>query len=379
MTSYGKDPKQLIGRPNFRQSMAIGKAANPSSTGRGRPAFLTQFKPALDDGYTDDIRVLYGHYTNRLADDAGNVAEHVLPYFVYVQHYHAGLKKFLQCSAGPLGHLKGKSEPCPSCDLFWQQRAEGRDGPMTRRTVYVFTVLQYGLFAELPQVDRDGRQRINTTTGKPYLEWRLVRPHEKGSVPPNTKTRDGSVLHWTLGQNHLTALEVADRQIGKSCAACGGKDTLSTLHWQCSQCDAPLIDPENTNLTPKQIEDITSHPEGATCNLCDYTGPLKEIVLCSRGCAHPVRADMFGVDLTVNSTKEANGKGTVLHVLSTSAPRPIDKRYEEFAKPMDLPTMFAPTPVEEQERILSGVGARVPVNAGAYARPYAPRPALGQK
>lgn len=359
--------------------MAIVHAALPSSTGKGRPAFLTQFRPAVDDGYTDVVRVLYGQYKNLLTDDDDAITEHVLPYYTYVQHYHAGLKKYLQCSAGPLGHRKGKSDPCPSCSLFWQQKDEGRDGPMSRRRVYVFTVLQYGTFAELPQVDRDGRQRVNTTTGKPYLEWRLVRPHEKGSLPPNAKIREGSTLHWSLGQAHLTALEVADRQIGRSCAACGGKDTLSTLHWQCTQCEAPLIDPENTNMTPMQIESITSHPEGATCTVCEYTGPLKEVVLCSRGCSHPIRADMFWVDLTINATKDANGKGTTLHVLDASAPRSIDKRYEEFAKPMDLPVLFAPTPPDEQERILSGVGARVSVNASSYSKPYAPRPALGPK
>jgi hypothetical protein len=373
--SYGKNEQQLQGRLNFRQSLTAGQAARPPSTGKGKPTFLTRFTPSTE--YEDVIRVLPAKYKNLLASDANTVKEVELPYYTYVQHYHAGLKKYLNCSAGPFGRFKGKADPCPSCEQFWAERGQQPAGPMSRRELYVFTVLHYGTYANVPQLDYNTKApRINPSTNQPYMEWKLVRPHER-HLYKGAETRDCSVLHWSLGSSHLKSLEAFDSQVGKSCITCGGKDTLKTLHWECSSCEVPLIDPSNTTFTPTQIEQFVSDPQGVECNECGHVGMLSERVECSSGCESPVRADIFNVDLTVKATRDANGKGTSLQVLSWTKPQPIDPRFVEMAKPLDLPAMFPPDLPEAQAQILSGAGARPSVNAASFSKPYGGRPVLG--
>lgn len=364
--AFGKDDRNLNSMPSFRQQARGYNAQRPKFTGGGGGfAFRDRFQPSTDE--PDEVRVLKGNYEVKIGQQDGSIITQTLFYYPYIEHFNATLKKGGQCSAGPLGMFKGKGEPCLGCDQFWADKNAGRkNGPMSRRELWAFTVLHYATYAKVPQVDRTTGQTKTNDQGVAYTNWERVLPHERLKFQ-GMEMRDFNVMHWSLGFGHSQVLMDYDKEIGRSCSSCGGRDSIVCEAWTCGHCGEALIEPSTTTLSPKEIDEFTSKP--VRCAACGTEGMLQEIISCQR-CPNAKRAEIFDVDIRVKRVQPPdNTNQTKLIVTGWSDPRPIDVRFAEFAKPLALDKIFAPTPIEKQQEMWGG-GSRAPVTGQQLSRQY---------
>ena len=372
--AYGKDPRVLEGVSSFRneaRNFENERARSPAGgTGGTRPTWIDSFKPQMDD--EDRIRVIPGHYEVEVAVGTSaqdvKVEKRFQTFFPWHQHYHAIKEKYVTCSAGPLGGFKGKSDPCRACDQFWADKMANRgtkkQGPISRREMYSFTVLHYAPYAYIEQTDQNGAIRMNENTNEPYMNWVRVFPHELAKFA-GREMRDAMVLHWDMGTAHYTTLREYDESIGKSCRCCGGRNTIQMEAWLCTNpaCGEALIE-RGTTYSPKEVKELTQGE--VRCAHCQQVVWLKEVISCTQ-CGSGQRADIFDVDMSVERVPDGKGnKGTNLLITEWSEPRPIDARYTEIAKPMDLKKIFTPTPIAKQEELF---GPYTPVNTGNTRQP----------
>jgi predicted RNA-binding Zn-ribbon protein involved in translation (DUF1610 family) len=382
--AYGKDPKVLGNAGSFRQRanqyQQQKEAARPKGGG-GLPYFVGQYKPSIAD--VDTIRVIEGHYQVPQLVGRGDDA-HIemveLPFYPYAEHYDGREKKSSICSAGPYFGSKDKASPCHGCDIFWTGMERGADGKkkqgrMSRRELYAFTVVDYGTYHEVQQVDRrTGQVRVNENTGQPYTEWVKCEGQGCDACQAGAPTRRGAKRHWPLGWGHYQTLLAADKQIGKSCSSCGGVDTVKCIAWCCPQCGEAIIDMRTSTMKQKDIDEVVEN--SAHCNSCGFEGFLQEIIECTQctpagGTAK--RATIFDVDMNVQRIESSDGGNqTTLTISKWSAPRPLDPAFKEFGEPMDLAKTYAPTALDKQADLFKvpAGGVRKPVTASEAARPY---------
>lgn len=363
--AFGKDDKNLGNVGSFRNSTRMHQQQRPKPTGGAKPYFIDRFQPSTEE--PDQIRILKVPYEIELGQADGTLLKQTLFYFPYVEHFHGSMKKGSICSAGPFGVFKNKGEPCYGCEKHWGDKNAGvKNGPMGKRDMWAFTVIHFAPYAKVEQTDsQTGAIRTNDA-GQPYYNWVRVHPHERLKYQ-GKEMRDHSVLHWSLGFGHFNTLTEYDKEIGKSCKSCGGRDTIVTEAWLCPHCGDALIEPATTTLSAKEIEEMTS--KEVRCGSCQQVGMLQEMLSC-KSCSNPVRAEIFDVDLNVKRVKPADGGNqTTLMIPSWSNPRPIDQRYADV-KPLDLPRIFAPTPYDKQLEIFAAGGGRQPVTSSQLSRPY---------
>lgn len=379
--AFGKDPSVLDGASNFGESARRyeQEKAKPSGGGGGIPSFIDQFKPSLDE--PDLIRIIPGKYEFEAAvgDNAQNVriVKRVEPFFPFVDHYNAILKKGCICSAGPFGGFKGKAEPCRACDQFWAEKAANKGtqkkGAMNRSDKYAFTILHYAPYAYVEQTDfKTGAIRTNEQTGEAYMGWVRVLDHEREKFA-GREMREAHVLHWDLGWGHYGTLLAINDQVGRSCRTCGGRNTIQMEAWLCTNpaCGEACIE-KGTKYSPAEVREITQNE--ARCAHCHQVMRLKEVVSCTK-CGSGKRADITNVDISVKRAidPKTGETGKELYITEWSDPGPIDARFAEIAKPMDLKRFFTPTPIDEQIRRFgpwSGGTTRQPVTVGGASRPY---------
>lgn len=360
--AFGKDPKQLDEIGSFRQQRRTVEAARPKPSGGGF-VWRDRFQPSTDE--PDEIRIVKGHHEVELGQPDGTIVKQVLYYFPYTEHFHGTMKKGGVCSAGPLGMFKGKGQPCLGCETYWADKNAGKkNGPMNKRELSAFSVLHYATYGKIPQIDRQTGQPRTNDKNEPYYEWARILPHERHKYQ-GVDLRDYNVMHWSLGFGHSKVLEDYDKEIGKSCKSCGGRDTIHMEAWLCRGCGEALIDASTTTFSPKEIDEITN--KKVRCASCQNDGLLQEMVSCT-SCPHGQRADIFDVDIKVKrSAPTDNSNQTQLIVTGWSNPRAIDQRFVEVAKPMALEKIFAPTTYEKQQELWGG---RAPVTGQQLSRPY---------
>lgn len=370
--AFGKDPKQLADVSSFRQSAAQAESFNPRRRGGGggggggwKPTFIDRFTPST--GEPDSIRVLKGSYKIPKGQPDGSLVEANLAYYEFIDHFHGTLHKSFTCSAGPFGEFKGKGDPCLGHEMYWADRNAGRkNGPMSKREMYSFSVLHYAPYGHIEQIDRaTGAVRTNSE-GVPYMTWERVFAHERNKFA-GKEIVDARVLHWDMGYGHFRTLLDYDKEIAKSCKSCGSRDSLELFAWTCSnvaECGEVLIDMATTSFSPEEIDEITGKP--VRCARCGVVGMLEDRRDCSK-CDNPSRSEIFDVDLKVKRIVDPTGKsnGTTLAITGWSNPGPIDARYTEIAKSLDLAKIFAPTPYEKQREMMGAAAApaRQPVTS----------------
>jgi hypothetical protein len=372
--AYGKDPSVLDNASNFGESARRyeREKAKPSSGGGGSlPSFIDQFKPSKDE--PDLIRIIPGQYEFEAAVGTNasdvRIVKRTEQFYPYVDHYNAVLKKGCICSAGILGSFKGKAEPCRACDQFWAEKVANRGTQkqpvMKRSDKYSFTVLHYAPYAFVEQTDyKTGAIRTNEQTGEPYMGWVRVHEYERAKFA-GREMREAHVLHWDIGWGHYSTLLEINDQIGKSCRTCGGRNTIQMEAWTCTApgCGEALIE-KGTTYKPAEIKELTQND--VRCAHCQQVMRLKEHVSCTQ-CGSGRRADITNVDINVKRQEE----DSKLLITEWSNPGPIDARFTDIAKPMDLKRFFTPTPVEEQIKRFgpwTGGTTRQPATVGS--RPY---------
>lgn len=385
--AYGKDPKNLGTGGSFRQRANQYDHQKQQSRKRGGGGggayWATQFKPSLED--VDTIRVIEGRFSVPQIVGQGKDAtlEMIeLPFFPFAEHYDGQKRKTCICSAGPWAGSKEKADPCPACELFWSgmekdQNGKRKQGRMSRREMYVFTVLDYGVYHNVPQTDfKTGEVRINEQTNKPWMHWVKCEGQGCQACRAGVETRRGATRHWALGWGHYQTLLDADKQIGKSCSNCRTSNSINCIAWLCPQCGDAVVDMATTTMKAKDIDELVSKPIKHGCGFEGMAHEMIECRACTNAGGTARRATIFDVDMNVKRVGDPNGGNqTSINISQWSVPGPVDPNFKDFAKSLDLPRVYTPTPPEKQCELF-GITAtqqpkeRTPVTSGEASRPW---------
>lgn len=377
--AFGKDDSQLANMGTYRQ-MAMtqvnhGRSSRSGGGGGGMPTFVDRFKPSTVE--EDLIRLIAGSFPNVRAVDKEHTVTTALPFVTFTEHFDGQTKQSITCSSGPFAQFKEKRGACRGCDMFWEfKKTDGKPGArMSKRDMFAFSVIHYAPYAQIPQIDRRTQQPRTNDQGKPFMEWHRVLRHEKANFD-GYEQKTAHRLHWPMGTEHYGVIWEYDREIGKSCTTCGGRDVITAVAWNCSnkECGEEIIDCESTTLPMDEIDKITRSNE-TVCPRCKTQGYLKEFVSC-KNCtpigADPRRATLFDVDMRVKRKPATDGTDkTTLLVTGWSEPRPIDPQYAEISKPLPLDKIYMPTVWERQvdkfgaAPVVQGQPPRTPVNTGS--------------
>jgi hypothetical protein len=385
--AFGKDPNHLNSIPSFGQGN-FAQQANTSSKkahgggggGGGGPAYWRgNFEISEYASHPTRFRLIRGDYTQQYMVE-GQLFQDTFPYFMYTEHGRSVGKTFRGgiCSGGPMRMDREKREPCEGCELFWQEyqarqadKAAGGDGKhprsMSMNDKFAFNVLDYGYFFEMPDVDDQGRVRTKKD-GSPWMHWEKAFNVQDPKYHGRNWT-EGRVQPWGVNNSWRTTLVNQSIIIGNSCGSCG-QGHVQSRGWYCGnpQCRQLLLDPYNTSMTPDQQEALTKNAHH--CPHCGYHGYPHEEVQCN-ACANGKRATIFDADLYGFKEKSGDSKQTKL-VITQFYVTPIRFQTQSAVtpKPLDLPKIFAPTPIDKQ-RVAYGLGAPQG-QQGGYQQPPAP-------
>lgn len=388
--AFGKNSQGLNNVPSFRQS---GHTWNQSRTekkfrggGGGPPSWVNEYRPPTGD--VDVIRVIQGSYTVEDVDAQGNLVKiENLTFWPFVEHFDARSKRRCTCSAGPYSNDRNKRQPCHGCDLFWSSMktnpssGKKEKGFMGKRDMSAFTVIDFGKYHKVEQIDQQGRVRLNENTQQPFYNWVKCKKSSEGkgicdACDANKESKFGHRMHWPMGSDHYNTLLNYDETVGKGCVTCGQKDVIRNDAWLCPNldCGEAVID-DRTRLSKKEIDEIVYRP--CRCKQCGQEAYLSELIACVNctPAGHmPKRATIFDVDLRVQRVEPADGSNrTTLQIVGYSDPKPVPKQYAELAKPEDLGKIYAPTPLDKQAMLFqvpAAGPAREPVTAAGASRPY---------
>lgn len=357
--AFGKNPDQLAKVTpfggNYRQRVARATRNNRPKQQRAFRRFNEEFKP--NEFRPDHIRLIPGMYKVELVDDSGEVYIDELPWWQYVDHFHGPLKKSCICSAGPMRFSRQHAQPCHGCSLYWEDYnarkslPKNQKGPnrISMRQMYVYTVLDYGVYHKIERTDASGNLILSKKTQQPYFDWVKCAQVGCQGCQMGKESKQGHVMPWPMGRSHFETLDGYAEYVGNSCASCGGRDCIQSVSWSCAnpECQALIVDLATTHLTQDQLNEMIKEP--VVCHACNARTYLQENYSCN-SCSSPMRASIFDVDLEVRRKKSAEGKGTQLVVPRTGDPTPIDPQFAEIAKPLPLEKLYAPDSLEYQAR-----------------------------
>jgi predicted RNA-binding Zn-ribbon protein involved in translation (DUF1610 family) len=341
------------GAPSWRQRSAHFGAPPRRTTRSGPPHFIDTYTPPI--GTRDTIRLVMGHHA-RIVVQGEEPALFEVPatfeYWRYDEHFDAWTNRSAICSAGPYAHFRDRRKPCAGCDKYWATAEPDVDGKrrspcMSRRTKFAFSMIDYGRYHKLPQLDVDGRSKVNPRSGKPYLDWiKCEGVGCRACLDNRIETKMGHNPHWSMSYGHFQSLRAADRQIGETCATCGRNKAIESVAWVCRQCGEAAVEMRRTTLKMEEIVALTEAEYA--CRDCGNVALLEEIVRCAECNDRARRATIFDVDIDVWRVETGQNKQTLLYAVASSAPGPVAKELEVLAKPKDLARIFAPDPYHRQ-------------------------------
>lgn len=392
--AFGKDENSPVIRTamNMRQQLRHG-TRRPQSGGGGKGGggglFYRDKYYAPDDGTTDTIRLLPGHYLLPEIDDVnkdylydadGNVVHTESPFFKCISYYFAPRKYTFIGSEGPLGSFKGKGEPCLASDWYWYEWNKRKDtgletpNSIRRSDNFVFSVLVQAPFYYVEQT-KDGKVQTNDK-GKAYMEWKMGSKtgRDQYAAAGYEKT-EGRVLHWPLNFHQYNYILAYADALATNCRACSTEESIREIALVCRACGEAVVEMDTTNLSGIELAKFRNEP--VTCTFCKHTGYLEDIVECT-ACGNPEPSTLFDYDLDITRVLDPTGKSTQKQLLIQKArgPRAISSTYgEDLRKPLDLPKIYAPFTMEQQQRILGPLPSDEP--APDNARP-ARTPVTGQ-
>lgn len=349
MSGFNKNPAQLAAAVGGRKFDEQHRAAKlPPRTGTNIPYWMNSYQPTDSvKGPPDRIRLHRGDHETSIVGEGGRPTTTRLSYVLFVDHGTKSGGKFRSavCSAGPYGVSKEYAAPCIGCD--WRSRQ--RDS-MSYIGKYGFGILHYGMYAKVPQMDKDGRTRTDES-GKAYYNWERTTPADLKGKHQGYEFVSERMMPWAIGYRDYEMLNTLNTEISRMCKTCGDGD-ITSEKWLCVGCNAALIDVSDTSLTEDEIGQITS--DNVECSKCGHIGMLKEVISCTE-CTLPDRADVFDVDLFVKQLLDpATGKKGKIVVTSYSRPKPVEDKFLSGEKPifrqLPLAKIFAPTSIEKQRQ-----------------------------
>lgn len=371
--AFNKDPQGLAHIPAFGGSMqqrqSMMQKNRPARGARGR-RFSDEIKPPMAPDHMTG-RIIPGSYATTFAyGKEGTLTTAQLEWQQFVEHFDGRTNKSAICSAGPLREYKGRREPCTGCDLFFLPREKGPDGKkkerMSARPMYVFSFLDFRNYHKVISME-DGHPRTGNN-GEPYFDWVPCEGRTCPHCHTAKETVVGRVRPWVMGETHFNALVHGyGGFIGKSCAACGGRDTVESLAWLCPHCGDAIIDMATTRFSDTEIAKMVLDVMRCPNPGCNQMGIPNEIIRCN-ACPNGRRATIFDVDIHASRQGSGEGSQTALTISWWSNPQQIDPRFAQIAKALPLDKMYVPTPVEEQNKKF-GITPEGPVQNQGF-RPY---------
>jgi len=193
--------------------------------------------------------------------------------------------------------------PCSGKDCVGCYAKDGGDKRVTTRDKFALNVLHLALYRKEQQKDKDGKVITYSEDGKDHrrgdavMGWNeVVGRKDRKDTLANIKPllASGNVAMYRrkyldLGRNHLEALMAVDEMSSKLCF-CGGRLAPTAFH--CTGCDELLCDVENSNMTPKQVNEYSgSRQRCGACGCVDFT---KIITICDT-CEEPTPMSVFDV------------------------------------------------------------------------------------
>lgn len=378
--SFGKDQSHLTSIPVYGGS-TTQRAANAGrkkkrSYGSKRPYWADTFRPP--ETGSASIRIIPGEYKITKVDDK-QLIEEVLPWYEFVEHYSGTHRRGGICSGGPWFFDKSKRTPCHGCD---KRESEPRNKKtMSRSDKFAFTVIDMGLFHQVPQIDRQTHQVRKNQQGEPYLEWVKCTGRGCQNCHHAIQNRYGYIQPWTMSKVHFNSLNAYGDGIGHCCVTCRGRNTIHSQAWFCGnqQCQSLIFDMNTTTASDEQIREVVNQP--FTCPACHQTNYAVESISCTN-CAQygwtPVRATIFDVDLQVAAPRTGENNSTNLQIVGMSDPKPLDPQFEDLLKfKPNLENRFSPTPLDKQAEMwqMTGAGQQAPSQGGYGAQQPPPPPA----
>ena len=396
--AFGKDSTVMGAVGSFRQT--TGQYHQPRSDkksgggSKGVPNFVGKYSPS--EFSIDDIRILRGKYVqDEMVGEGDNVTtkQVVKNYIKFTEHFDGVKMKSAICSAGALGGIKNKRNPCHGCDMFWATagRSTGRfeSTRISRVEKTAFSIFDYGAYHHIEARDKDGNVKVNNQTKQPYLNWEKCEGQGCTGCREGKETKYGDNRHWVLNNSQLEVLRDGDPLIGTACKTCRTANSIVSRSWVCQGCGNDAINVQTTDLKPKDLSAITDKPYKCECG---HTGFLEELVgcqVCSKTGAIPARATIYDVDLRIKAipNPNPNAKGKSIQLMGWSLPGSPPEQFIEFMEPLDLPAIYAPDSMATQiskfgdlpvkrEPATGAAGTAAPSGA---ARPYGSSTPYGSK
>lgn len=363
--AFGKDKSTFVSKMNARQQMRRSTKRPAKTGGGGGLYFLNKFTPPVT-GPAALIRLIPGQYAIPRVDmeakdfvygpDNKPVMDEY-SYYKYVEYFHGIKKKGCIGSEGPLGIFKGKGERCLAAEWYWyeynrrQKTGAKKPNSMRRSERWAVTALVQAPFYKAPSEDRDGRRKINPSTGEPYYNWTAgSRKRNDELAAAGYDSKDGHLQHWSMPYGHWAVLTEHSDVLANHCRACGAQDSIEEVALLCQGCGDAVVEMNSTSLSEEELAQLRD--EEVRCPFCGFTGYLEDMIRCT-SCTQGERATIFDFDLEVKRVKTTGSDGneqTALQILRALGPRGIPTVYgDDLRKPLDLPRIFSPTSNEQQE------------------------------
>lgn len=393
--SFGKQDGHLtkIGGYGATSSQQMGNATRRQSGPRkGSPSWANNYSPS--EGTPDNIRIIPGNFDAERVDSAtGQVFIEQVAWVEYTEHFHGGIKKGITCSGGVhrMGDWK-KALPCRGCDISREDLAERRrieaekgvkvtqPNRVSFSSKYAFMVLDMGWFFKGYRLDEYGRPKVGQN-GQAYLDWIKYTDQNYGVYnytqqelarqSKAVEVQQGLIRSWPVGYTQFNTLIGYAELIQKHCRNCGGMNCIHTTAWVCPHCTAPTFMGGETTMPADKIKETVS--QIMPCRACHQPGYPKAIQSCQH-CSNPTPANLYDVDLQIQTIKVNNTKA--FHLAGVSNPKPIDGVFAELLKKLpDMVKKFAPTPMEEQVALFGPAPAAKEVVQNQFQHPAQQQPA----
>lgn len=254
-----------------------------------------------------------------------------VPYYEYFEHFNASVKRGTICSKVWKEFTDGSMEGSGKC-IPCHEIEDGADN-ISHRRLSAFLMLLLEWHYEVPATDKKGNlltyQRDSKFHKKGDTIFNRVPEEEAIEKFGRREIRRsgynkvfGSLMHWSLGVNHLLVLSGTVDDLEQQCR-CGG-DIVTPL-WECPKCGAEYYDRSpggDCELSDKEIRDRVMKPE--KCSSCGRVGLLNPVLDCaSEDCKNPYPLRLWDVDLYVG--REGEGAQSQL-LVRRHRQAPIDER-----------------------------------------------------
>jgi len=372
--AYGKDDagraavqqgafRGTSGRTFNQASRALSRNRFPGQGGEGGRGgsmyWIDQYQPPI--GYDGQIRLLAGQFKQEELVQTGpgyndvDVVEVDSEFVKFVEHFDGRNQKSTICSAGALANYRDKRKDCYGCDIYWETAERGQNGRvdskrMSKQSKYAFAVFDYRPYHQVEVIDKEtGRPKVNNS-GQSYKDWKVCVGRGCDYCKAGIEVKVGHSTHWAINYTQLQAFRATERDVGRSCAVCGGVDCVQSLGWMCGSCGECVIDMATTELQPKELIDRTENEQ--VCPYCNFTDFLTEVYECPPCAARGVsglRATLFDVDLWV-TMMQLEGNKKQLVIKKFSAPHQIPPEFVEAAKPIELLKKYRPDSLDAQAK-----------------------------